>query len=189
MTALTDAKIKRHCHEVIAALGELGQTQRWLHEKTLQHLRKKGGTLPGAPNFSKLMNGAASLTYDRAIAIADVLEAASDGHFKLENLFPEIAEMTTIGELQSVALSIRTVTLTPPRTAKSVLVQPQGGDARFTLDGSSPLNPARHRLPHGRVVPDLTEKIIAIRPEQKLKIQLAGSVDRPATLVFEWREV
>jgi len=185
-------KIQRPCTEVIAALNELGRPKRWLHEETLALLRKRGETLPGGPNFSRLINGKAALSFNRAIAIADVLEHHSGGRFKLANLFPEIEEMSAIGELQVVALVPRTRTLTPPRQARSVLLQPQGGQARFTTDGTTPLPPARHRLPHGRIIPDLHEKILPLNPGQEVKIQLANpesSVNGGVILVYEWREV
>lgn len=186
-TTATD-KVRRPCTEVQRAIGALGLTQKWLHEEVDALLKKRGDRLPNYASFSRLLSGKAAITFSRAIAIADVLSARSGGQYDLEFLFPEISEMSAIGELQMVTISKATLTFDPPRNVRSVLLQPQGGAIRFTTDGSLPLRPARNRPPHGRILPDYEEKILPIVSGQKLKIQLVPA-EAIAVVALEWRDI
>lgn len=176
----TDA-IKRRCYEVHEALAAIEKNMSWLHTEV-----SKTARLPNYANFTGMLSGTRPLTIDRAKAIAAVLTQVSGDQYNLAFLFPEILEMSTIGELQSATLSNKTITLSPPDNARSILMQPQGCSIRFTTDGSLPLRVARNRKPHGRILLDFAEKILPVTDDTTLKIQPVEP-NAFGTLMYEWR--
>lgn len=176
----TDA-IKRRCYEVHEALTGIDKNMSWLHSEV-----SKISKLPNYANFTGMLSGTRPLTIERAKAISIVLAQVSGDQYNLGFLFPEILEMSTIGELQSASLSNKTITLAPPDNARSILMQPQGCAIRFTTDGSLPLREARNRKPHGRILLNLAEKTLPVTDGMKLKVQPVEA-NTFGTLMYEWR--